>query len=117
MDEQLVKKSRWKKKAPDSLIGRISHDIQIVSVDQPVTEVCTTAGWANLKTLSRLQMRHIRLSLPANKPQSSGKALLPVQLLEEVSLLLSGYMENDENFFMISVSSSSLQHKQVFHPG
>lgn len=54
MDEQPVKK-----KACDSLIGRISHDIQIASVNQPMTEVCTTAGWANHKTVSRLQTRHI----------------------------------------------------------
>lgn len=115
MDEQPVKKAHWKK-AFDSLIGRISHDIQITSVDQPMTEVCTTADRANHETLSRLQTRHIRLCLPASKLQSSGTALLPVQLLEKVSLLLSGYMENIENSFIISVSSPSLQHKQVFHP-
>lgn len=67
MDEQPVKKAYWKK-AFDSLIGRISHNIQIASVDQPMTEVCTTAGWANHKTLSRLQTRHIRHSLPASEP-------------------------------------------------
>lgn len=49
MDEQPVKKAHWKK-ACDSLIGRISHDIQIASVGQPMTEVCTAEAWANHKT-------------------------------------------------------------------
>lgn len=60
-----------KKRARDSLIGRISHDILAVSVDQSVTEVCTSTGWASFKTLPRLQMRHIKLSLPANNSWSS----------------------------------------------
>lgn len=115
MDEQPVKKAH-RKKACDSLIGRISHDIQIASVAQPMTEVCTTASWANHRTLSRLQTSHIRLSLPARKPQSGGTTPLLVQLLEKVSLLLSGYMENIKNSFIISVSPPSLQHKQVSHP-
>lgn len=56
-----------KKKARDSLIGRISHNIQIASVDRPMTDVCTSAGEANRTTASRSQPRHIRLSLPASR--------------------------------------------------
>lgn len=81
------------KKVFGSLIGQISHNIQIIAVDQPMSEVCSTVGKANYKSLSRLQNRHIRLSLPASKPQTSGTALLPVQLFENVSVLLSGCME------------------------
>lgn len=86
MDEQPVKKGPLKKKkACDSLIGGISHDIQIASVEQPMTEVCTSTGWANHTTPSRMQTRHIGLSLAARRARSSGTALLPVQLLEKAA--------------------------------
>ena len=41
-----IEKKMKKKKPTDSLIGRISHDIQISSVGQPMTGVCATAGWS-----------------------------------------------------------------------
>lgn len=81
MDERPLKKGPLKR-AFDSLIGRISHDIQIISVDQPMTKVCPTVGLAN-----HIELPSIFPTLPA-KPNPVAHTLLPVQLFENVSLLL-----------------------------
>lgn len=109
-----------KKKAHDSLIGRISHDIQAVSVDQSATDMYTSSGRANFKTLCRLQMRHIELSLSCQQSTVQWLTTLFASSAylkkKKKMLLLSCYMEKAENSFIMSVSPFSLQHKQVFHP-
>lgn len=91
MDEQPLIKEQWEcereKKACDSLIGRISHDIQIFGVSQPMGEVCSYRWLPTASYRNRAQLAwHIRLLLylpsQQTKSKSSGILCLPVQLLK-----------------------------------
>ena len=86
-DKGAVRVRVREKKACDSLIGRISHDIQIFGVSQPMGEVCSYRWLPTASYRSRAQLAwHISLLLylpsQQTKSRSSGILCLPVQLLK-----------------------------------